>query len=62
VDVLTCKQVDLNHDGWLDIVYYYDDRGVQTMLEEFDPDFVVGSDRTVTTRRASRGAGHEPCL
>src|SRR5882762_8306394 len=39
VQVLTCKQVDLNHDGKLDMVYYYDDKGTQTTLEEFDLDF-----------------------
>src|SRR5215831_10174462 len=25
VQVITCKQVDLNHDGKIDIVYFYDD-------------------------------------
>src|SRR5690349_3986760 len=25
VQILSCKQVDLNHDGKIDIVYYYDD-------------------------------------
>ncbi len=35
---LACKQVDLNHDGSVDIVYYYDASGVLTM-EEFDLDF-----------------------
>src|SRR5262245_36373141 len=39
VQILACKQVDLNHDGKIDIVYYYDDKGSQTMLEEFDLDF-----------------------
>ena len=39
VQVLSCKQVDLNHDGKIDIVYYYDDKGAMTMLEEFDLDF-----------------------
>src|SRR5215831_2865645 len=47
MDVLTCKQVDLNHDGRLDIVYYYDDKGQQTTLEEFDLDFDGKFDLTV---------------
>src|ERR1700690_2092467 len=45
--VLTCKQVDINHDGKLDIVYYYDDKGIQTTLEEFDLDFDGKFDLTV---------------
>src|SRR4051794_30189268 len=45
--VLACKQVDLNHDGKIDIVYYYDDKGVQTSLEEFDLDFDGKFDLTV---------------
>jgi antitoxin component YwqK of YwqJK toxin-antitoxin module len=47
VQVLTCKQVDLNHDGKLDAIYYYDDRGAQTTLEEFDLDFDGKFDMTV---------------
>src|SRR5436190_22946613 len=47
LNVLTCKQVDLNHDGKLDIVYYYDDKGAQTTLEEFDLDFDGKFDLTV---------------
>src|SRR4029079_18449 len=39
VSVLSCKQVDLNHDGKVDMVYYYDETGAQTTLEEFDLDF-----------------------
>ena len=27
IDVLTCKEVDLNLDGKKDLVYYYDDKG-----------------------------------
>jgi hypothetical protein len=46
-DVLTCKQVDLNHDGKIDIVYYYDDKGAQTTVEEFDLDFDGKFDLTV---------------
>jgi hypothetical protein len=47
VQVLTCKEVDLNHDGKLDAVYYYDDKGVATVLEEFDLDFDGKFDLTV---------------
>lgn len=47
VSVLTCKLVDLNHDGKVDIVYYYDQGGVQTTLEEFDLDFDGKFDLTV---------------
>lgn len=47
INVLTCKQVDLNHDAKLDIVYYYDDKGAQTTLEEFDLDFDGKFDLTV---------------
>ena len=39
VSVLTCKQVDLNHDGKVDMVYYYDQTGTQSTLEEADLDF-----------------------
>jgi hypothetical protein len=35
---LVCKQVDLNHDGKIDIVYHYDDGGALS-FEEFDLDF-----------------------
>jgi len=47
VQVLTCKQVDLNHDGKLDLIYYYDDKGAQTTLVEFDMDFDGKFDLTV---------------
>ena len=47
VQALSCKQVDLNHDGKIDIVYFYDDRGAQTTLEEFDLDFDGKFDLTV---------------
>jgi len=46
-DVLTCKQIDYNHDGKVDSVYYYDDAGVQTTLEEFDMDFDGRFEETV---------------
>jgi hypothetical protein len=38
VQILACKQVDLNHDEKIDIVYHYDQQGVLT-FEEFDLDF-----------------------
>src|SRR5499427_942575 len=38
-EVLSCKQVDLNHDGKVDMVTYYDDTGSQIVLEEIDGDF-----------------------
>lgn len=44
--VMTCKQVDLNHDSRVDIVYYYDQTGTPT-LEEFDLDFDGRNDLTV---------------
>jgi hypothetical protein len=45
--VIACKQVDLNHDGRIDSVYYYDDRGAALELEEFDLDFDGKFDQTV---------------
>jgi hypothetical protein len=36
--VMTCKQVDLNHDGKVDIVYHYGEDAALT-FEEFDLDF-----------------------
>jgi hypothetical protein len=38
-EVLSCKQVDLNHDGKIDMVTYYEDTGAQIALEEIDGDF-----------------------
>jgi hypothetical protein len=38
VQVLVCKQVDLNHDGKLDLVTYYDDTGNSIEMEEADLD------------------------
>jgi hypothetical protein len=38
VDVLTCKEVDLNHDGKKDYVAQYDEAG-NLILEEYDFDF-----------------------
>jgi hypothetical protein len=39
VQVMTCKQVDLNHDGKIDLVSYYDDTGSQVTMDEADLDF-----------------------
>jgi hypothetical protein len=39
VSVLSCKQVDLNHDGKIDLVSYYDEKGSQLAMEEADLDF-----------------------
>jgi hypothetical protein len=38
VQILACKQVDLNHDDRVDIVYHYDQAGTLS-FEEFDLDF-----------------------
>ncbi|HEY6476838.1 MAG TPA: hypothetical protein VI456_09680, partial [Polyangia bacterium] len=45
-EVLTCKEVDLNHDGKLDLVYYYDEKGIVSM-DEADTDFDGKFDMTV---------------
>src|SRR5262245_31414890 len=46
VDVLTCKQVDLNHDTKVDEVVVFNDAGNRTM-EKFDLDFDGKFDVTV---------------
>ncbi|HEY3353435.1 MAG TPA: hypothetical protein VGQ83_09315 [Polyangia bacterium] len=46
IEVLVCKQVDLNHDGKVDIVTYYDQSG-RVAKEEIDLDFDGGFDETV---------------
>lgn len=38
VDIMTCKQVDLNHDGKKDYLAQYDENGA-IILEEYDFDF-----------------------
>ena len=67
-EILTCKEVDLNHDGKIDLVYYYDDKGAQLTLDEADTDFdgkfdmtryyangkVVREERTPTSTEARR--------
>src|SRR5581483_3747212 len=47
VSVLSCKQVDLNHDGKIDVVQYYDETGNQMTLEEADLDFDGQFDVTI---------------
>jgi hypothetical protein len=37
--VLACKRQDLDHDGNIDSIYYYDATGTQVTLEEFNLDF-----------------------
>ncbi len=46
-DVLVCKQSDLNHDGKVDLVNYYDDRGAALEMEEADLDQDGKFDMTV---------------
>lgn len=46
VQTLSCKQVDLQHDGKVDIVQYYDEQGEMNM-EEMDLDFDGKFDRKV---------------
>lgn len=46
VEILTCKQVDLNHDGRLDMVDRFDGQG-QLQATEFDLDFDGRFDKTV---------------
>ena len=46
-DVLVCKQSDLNHDGKIDLVNYYDDRGAALEMEEADLDQDGKFDMTV---------------
>jgi hypothetical protein len=53
-EVLSCKQVDLNHDGKVDIVYYYADNGSQVELEEADLDMDGKFDLTVYYNQGKR--------
>jgi antitoxin component YwqK of YwqJK toxin-antitoxin module len=46
LDVLVCKQVDINHDGKVDVVTYYDKEG-RVAKEEIDLDFDGKFDETV---------------
>ncbi|HJZ84137.1 MAG TPA: hypothetical protein VKN99_03160 [Polyangia bacterium] len=46
VDVLVCKEVDLNHDGKVDELAYYDNNG-NRVLEKFDLDFDGRIDETI---------------
>jgi hypothetical protein len=52
VEVLTCKEIDLNFDGRKDIWIYYEDDGTRKM-EEMDLDF-DGRVDMVTFRRAGK--------
>jgi hypothetical protein len=51
--VITCKQVDLNHDGKIDMVIYLRRRRSQIVLEEIDGDFDGKFDFTAYYSRAS---------
>jgi hypothetical protein len=46
LDVLVCKQIDINHDGKVDVVTYYDKEG-RVGKEEIDLDFDGKFDETV---------------
>src|SRR5262249_55211050 len=37
-EVISCKEVDLNMDGKIDMVTYFDDTGTQVVMEEIDGD------------------------
>lgn len=52
VDILTCKERDLNFDGRKDVWYYYDDDG-NVRMEEMDLDF-DGRIDLVTYRRGGK--------
>ncbi len=52
VDLLTCKEQDLNYDGRKDIWIYYDDQGNRQM-EEMDLDF-DGKIDLITIRRGGK--------
>jgi hypothetical protein len=52
VDILTCKEQDLNYDGRKDVWIYYDDQGNRE-LEEMDLDF-DGKVDLVTVRRGGK--------
>jgi hypothetical protein len=53
-EVLSCKQVDLNMDGKIDMVTYYDDTGSQIVLEEIDGDLDGRFDLTVYYNQGKR--------
>jgi hypothetical protein len=53
-EVLSCKQVDLNMDGKIDMVTYYDDTGSQIVLEEIDGDLDGKFDLTVYYNQGKR--------
>jgi hypothetical protein len=53
-EVIACKQVDLNHDGKIDMVTYFDDTGSQIVLEEIDGDFDGKFDFTAYYQQSKR--------
>ena len=53
-EVMTCKQIDLNLDGKIDMVNYYDDTGSQIVLEEIDGDLDGKFDMTVYYNQGKR--------
>ena len=53
-EVMTCKQTDLNLDGKIDMVNYYDDTGSQIVLEEIDGDLDGKFDMTVYYNQGKR--------
>jgi hypothetical protein len=46
LEVLVCKQIDINHDGKVDVVTYYDKEG-RVAKEEIDLDFNGKFDETI---------------
>jgi len=53
-EVMTCKETDLNLDGKIDMVNYYDDTGSQIVLEEIDGDLDGKFDMTVYYDKGKR--------
>src|SRR6478609_5165632 len=53
-EVMTCKETDLNLDGKIDMVNYYDDTGSQIVLEEIDGDLDGKFDMTVYYNQGKR--------
>src|SRR4029079_1641306 len=53
-EVMTCKQTDLNLDGKIDMVNYYDETGSQIVLEEIDGDLAGKFDMTVYYAQGKR--------
>jgi len=53
-EVISCKEVDLNMDGKIDMVTYYDDTGTQIVMEEIDGDLDGKFDLTVYYNQGKR--------